>query len=205
MTWFPLFLITVTSVVPIIWYFLYFVDYSWFQEQMLSQADAAQREQQDAMAMSRETMGIIGALGTVLALLASYAASGIYFMVVGKIRNSEFGFRKGFALAVWASVPFLLLLPLGVLQISLAPDNRITFEALNPSSLNQMLFRFEEGHPVAGLLESISLPFIWNLALLVIGYQAWAGAKRGAALQLVLLPYALVYGIWCAYALSQAA
>lgn len=203
-TWLPLLLILAANVALVCWYFLGFVDYAWFQEQMLAEVgDPAQREQ-GAMAMSQQTMAGISAVGVGVALLASYAIGGVYFAIVGKVRNADFKFGKGFALSVWASVPLLLTFLLGAVQMLIASNGQLPFEALNPLTLNQLLFRFEATHPMAGLLESLSVILFWNLFLLVVGYQVWANVKRATAVKIVLLPYIVVYGIWFAFALSRA-
>ncbi len=203
-TWIPVVTVSIATAVLMLWYFLHFVDYAWLQDHMLAAiTDPAEREQANSMGMAQQTMGIMTAVGGAIALVASFALSGIYFMVVGKVKNREFGFRKGFSLSAWASVPTLLLLPLGILQMVLAPHPQMSLEALNPTTLNQLVFHFEATHPLAGLLETISIPFAWSLVLLVIGYQAWAGVTRASAARIVLLPYAVIYGIWLAYALSN--
>jgi hypothetical protein len=150
-------------------------------------------------------MGVVSAIGAAVALIGSYAISGLYLMIVGKIKNQEFSFSKGFSLSAWASVPSLLLLPLGAIQMLLASHHQVPVEALNPTTLNQLLFQLETSHPFVSLLESLSIPLVWNLVLLVIGYQVWTGTPRGPAMRIVLIPYAAIYGIWLAYALSSAA
>jgi hypothetical protein len=205
-TWIPLLSVIAANAGLLLWYFLGYVDYAWFQEDLLSSiTDPAGHQQQQSMAISQQTMAIMSALGAIVAFVGPYAISGLYLMMVGKIKNQELSFSKGFSLSAWASVPFVLLLPLGATQMLFAPHHQIPVEALNPATLNQLLFRLEASHPFASLLESLSVPLAWNLALLVIGYQAWTGTARGPALRIVLLPYALVYGIWLAYALSRAA
>jgi len=205
-TWLPVVALLAASAIVLAWYFLGFVDYAWLQERMLDAvADPAEREQAAKMAMSQQAMGLVSVIGAVVAMLAGFALYGLYFLVVAKIRNQDFGFRHGFALSAWASVPSLLLLPLGAMQILLSTDGRLPYEALNPTSLNQLLFHFEETHPLAGLLESLSIPAIWSIALLVIGYRAWTGSSRGTALRIVLPPHVVVYGAWLAYALSKSA
>jgi hypothetical protein len=205
-TWIPVLAVTAANAGVLLWYFLRFVDYAWFQEDLLSSVtDPVERQQQQLPAISQQTMGIMSAIGAVLALVGSYAISGLYLVMVGKIKNQEFSFSQGFSLSAWASVPLVLLLPLGATQMLFASHHQIPVEALNPTTLNQLLFRLEASHPFAGLLESLSVLLVWNLALLVIGYQAWTGTARGPAMRIILLPYALIYGIWLAYALSRTA
>jgi hypothetical protein len=203
-TWIPVLAVTAANAGLLLWYFLRFVDYAWFQEDLLSSlTDPVERQQQELTVISQQAMGIMSAIGGVVALVGSYAISGLYLMMVGKIKNQECSFSKGFSLSAWASVPLVLLLPLGATQMLFAAHHQVPLEALNPTTLNQLLFQLEASHPFAGLLESLSVLLVWNLALLVIGYQAWTGTARGPALRIVLLPYALIYGIWLAYALSR--
>lgn len=204
-TWIPVSAVLTANAGLLLWYFLRFVDYAWFEEQLLSGVTDPAERQQQLGAISQQSMAVMSAAGNAVAILGMYALSGLYLMIVGKIRNRELSFGKGFSLSAWASLPSVLLLPLGATQMLLASHRQMPVEALNPATLNQLLFRFEASHPLAGLLESLSVPFFWNLALLVIGYQAWTGSARGSALRIVLLPYAAIYGVWLVYALSRIA
>lgn len=204
--WLPVLAICAANVALFLWYFLGFVDYTWFQEHMLAAiADPAVREQQAGMGMSRETMAYLTAGGGVFAVLAMYAAIALYLLIVGKFTNRELSFGKGFALSAWSSLPNVLVLVLGGMQMLLHSNGQLGMEALNPTSLNQLFFHYEPSHPLAGLLDSLSILFVWNLALQVIGYQAWTGASRGSALRVILIPTVLIYGGWLAFKLSQMA
>jgi hypothetical protein len=205
-TWIPVLSVIAANAVLLLWYFHEFVDYAWFQEYLMSSVtDPVERQQDQSMTISQQAMGMMSAIGAAVMLLGSYAISGLYLMIVGKIKNQEFSFSKGFCLSAWASLPSVLLLPLGGTQMLLASHHQMPVEALNPTTLNQLLFQFEASHPFVGLLESLSVPLVWNLVLLVIGYQVWTGTPRGPALRIILIPYAIIYGIWLAYALSRTA
>ena len=54
-------------------------------------------------------------------------------------------------------------------------------------------------------MDMLSVTFFWGVALMVIGFQAWANVSRVTALKVVLIPYATIFGLWLAYAMSQAA
>lgn len=204
--WLPVLTVCAANIALFFWYFLGFVDYSWFQEQMLAAIpDPAMREQQGAMGMSQQTMAYMTAFGGAFSVVVSYALTALYLLIVGKFTNRELGFGKGFALAAWAAMPNVLMLVLGAMQMLLASSGQLGLEALNPTSLNQLFFHYEMGHPLAGLLDGISILFAWNLALLVIGYQVWSGASRASALRVVLIPTFVIYGAWLAFALSKAA
>jgi hypothetical protein len=204
--WLPVLAMCAAMIAVFLWYFLGFVDFAWFQEQMLAAvADPAVREKQASMGPGREAMAYMTAFGGAFSVLVSYALTALYLLIVGKFTNREFGFGKGFALAAWAGMPALLTLPLAAMQMLLAADGQMSLEALNPTSLNQLFFHYQTGHPLAGLLEGLSLLFVWSTALLVIGYRVWAGVSRASALRVVLTPYCVIYGAWLAYALSKAA
>lgn len=205
-TWIPVLAVIAISVALQLWYFLDFVDYAWFEEYLVSSVkDSVEREQHQSAAISQQAMAMMSAIGTAVAVLGSCAISAVYLMIVGKVRNQEFSFGKGFSLSAWACLPSVLLLPLGGMQMLLASHHQVPPEALNPTTLNQLLFQLEASHPFAGLLESLSALFLWNLVLMVIGYRAWAGVSQSAALRIVLFPYAVIYGAWLAYALSRSA
>jgi hypothetical protein len=204
--WVPALLLALSMFTLTYWYFGHFVDFAWLQADMLaSVTDPAMREKQAQADVPKAVMTYGSAFGAGVGMLVSFAIVSLYLLIVGKVRNIEFGFRKGFALAAWSSLPIVLMLPVGALQMALASSNQIPYESLFPLSLNQLLFHYERAHPMAALLEGLSVLFAWNLVLLVIGYQAWAGVKRATAAKTILIPYAVVYGIWFAYALSKTA
>jgi hypothetical protein len=193
--WVPLVLVMLSTAGLFLWFFSV-VDFAWLQERMFAAVpDAAQREQAMKL-MSKGTMQAM-TVGSVLFTVPTIAAlTGLYFSLVSKVRNSDFGFGKGFALSLWASVPSVLLLVLGGMQIMLNPDGRLDFSQLNPVSLNQLFFHVEMGRPWASFLDSLSVIIIWNMVLLVIGYQVWARVSRATAAKVVLIPYAVIYAIW---------
>jgi hypothetical protein len=193
--WLPLVLLISANMVLLMWYFS-IVDFAWLQERMFASIrDVAQREQATKL-MSRgmlQTMSV----GASLVLIPFMAAgTALYFTLVGKFTQSELPFGKGFALALWAAVPTLLVQLLGAMQIMLNPDGRLEMGQLNPVSLNQMFFHIEMGRPWSSLLDSVSILNIWNMVLLVIGYQVWTRVPRATAVKVVLALYAVIYGIW---------
>lgn len=202
--WLPLVLLIVTAMALMTWYFNV-VDFAWLMDQMFATVkDAAQREQAKGM-MTKGMMQIITLISTVAMYPTVCAVAGLYFMMVGKFINKDVSFGTGFALSAWASVPGLLMLPLGAVAIVLASGGQLSFSELNPLSVNQLFFHHEMTHPMAGVLDSINLTSLWSVFLTVIGFQVWAKVARGTAIKVVLIPYAIIYGIWFAYALSKAA
>lgn len=193
--WLPLVLVTLCTCALYLWYFSV-VDFAWLSEQMLATiADAEKRAQAENVVSKGMMKGTT--MATVIVTLPLFAAlAGLYFAIVGKVRNDNFEFGKGFALSLWSSVPGVLLLVLGGMQILLNAGGQFDPSHLNPVSLNQLLFHVNMQNPWAGFLDSISVLSIWSIVLNVIGYQVWAKVSRSTALKVVLAPYVVVYVGW---------
>ncbi|HEX9173168.1 MAG TPA: YIP1 family protein [Telluria sp.] len=198
--WLPLVLLIAASAGVLMWYFAV-VDFAWLQDRMFaSMRDAAQREQAGKV-MSRGTLQTMSVAAAVAGIPFVAAVTALYLTLVSKFTHSELPFGKGFALALWSSVPILLVQILGAIQIALNPDGRLDLGQLNPVSLNQLFFHIEMGRPWSSLLDSVSVVSIWNMVLLVIGYQVWTRVPRATAAKVVLIPYAVIYAIWAVSAM----
>jgi hypothetical protein len=187
--WLPMLLVMASTLTLMIWYFNA-VDFSWLQEQMVT---------------ARGIMMGFTVAGVLVATPLIMAVTGVYLMLVSKAMNKPFTFYDGFSISAWSSLPAILSLPLGAMQILMASHGQLTMSELNPLSLNQLVFHHEMGHPMASLYDSISLPMVWSIILMVIGYEVWAKVSRATALKVVLIPYATIYGLWIAFAMSKAA
>ena len=201
--WLPLVLLMVCTATLMTWYFSV-VDFSWLLDQMLATMKPGDRDAARGM-MTKGFLQTSTLVSTVVMYPVVCAVAGVYFMLVGKSINKDVGFGSGFALSAWAAVPGLLMLPMGAIAISMASGGQLGFSELNPLSINQLFFHHEMHHPMASVLDSIGLTSIWSLFLTIIGFQVWAKASRATALKVVLIPYAVIYGIWFAVALSKAA
>ena len=202
--WLPL-LLTMALSAALISYYYSVVDFEWVKERMLASiTDPAQREQ--SMAMMSKTMMMSGSLASaVLGVPILSAIMGLYFMISGKMISKEFSFGQGFALAAWSSIPMLITSVLGMIQVMLSTTGQLEFTDLNPVTLNQLFFHLEMGKPWAALLETVSLATIWQIALLIVGFQVWAKVSRATALKVTLMPYLVIYGIWIAYSMMSSA
>lgn len=201
--WLPMLLVMASTLTLMIWYFTA-VDFSWLQEQMVASIPATEREASKQF-MTRGVMMGFTVGGVLVATPAIMAVTGLYLMLVSKAMSKPFTFNDGFSISAWSSLPAILSLPLGAMQILMASNAQLTMSELNPLSLNQLVFHHEMGHPMASLYDSISLPMVWSIVLMVIGYQVWAKVSRATAVKVVLIPYATIYGLWFAFAMSKAA
>lgn len=199
--WLPIILVIAAMTAVTLWYFSV-VDGAWFIEQMFSTMKAKEREAAEQM-LNANTMKVSMIGGQLIGVPLVLCITGLYFLIAGKIAKRPLSFGAGFSLAAWAMVPTLLLLPLAAIQILMSANPQFEYSALNMLSLNQLLFQYPMGHPMAAFFDSISLVSVWNAVLLVIGFQVWAKAQLATALKVVLFPYVVVYGIWLAIALNS--
>jgi hypothetical protein len=197
MVWLPLILLILSSVVLFTYYFQV-VDFAWMVDRTLAaNPDPAVREAAAKM-MTKDTFFYSSIGGAVIVLPIALSIMALYFLIIAKVKKLEFGFTNWFTFVTWAAVPGLIALPLGIMQIMLASNGQLGMEQLNPTSINQLFFHFAPGHAWQGLLDSIQLPMLWSIYLMVIGYQVWAKSTRASALVVVIAPYAVIYGIWAA-------
>ncbi len=202
--WLPL-LLTIGLSAALMFYYYAVVDFDWVKERMMATiTDPAQREQ--SVSMMTKTVVMASSMGsTLLGIPLMCAIMGLYFMIGGKMTSADFSFGKGFALAAWSSVPMIITSVLGLMQIMLISNGKVEFTDLNPLTLNQLFFHIEMGKPWAALLESVSLATVWQVILLIIGFQVWAKVSRATAMKVTLAPYVIIYGIWIAYSMMSSA
>jgi len=200
MTLLPLLLLIVSTSLMLVWYYQR-VDFEWLLDKIFAGTpDSAAQEGKRLMKPGTMMMGSV--FGEAIGTPIMFAVLACYFLIVAKIKNLKIGFGKWYALVVWASVPNLLLALLGVIQIVLTAGGQLEPSQLNPVSLNSLLFHIEMGRPGASLADSISLFTVWNLALMVIGFQAWTKLSRITSVIAVLTPMVVIYGIWIAISFS---
>lgn len=199
--WLPIILVIATMTAVTLWYFSV-VDAAWFIEQMFSTMKEKEREAAAQM-LNANTMKISMIGGQLIGTPIVLCITGLYFLIAGKIAKRPVSFGTGFSLAAWSMVPTLLLLPLAAIQILMSTSPQFEYSALNMLSVNQLVFQYPMSNPMAAVFDSISIVSIWNAVLLIIGFQVWAKAQLATAVKVVLIPYAVVYGIWIAFALNK--
>ena len=201
--WLPTLALMLSTAALTLWYFS-IVDFPWLLDQMLAVMKPEEREAAIKV-LSRTTMQVTSLVSALVMLPVFFAFMGIYLMIVSKAMSHGMSFGKSFALAAWSSVPGILLLPLGAMQILMASNGQLSFSELNPVSLNQLVFHYDMSHPLATLMDTLNLTTFWSMFLLVVGFQVWAKAKRSTAILVVLIPYVVIYGGWFAYGMSKVA
>lgn len=204
MVWLPLLLVIGASVALFFWYFQA-VDFGWLQERMLAVIPDAEGREAAKKFMTKNMMQSSTIGGALISFPIMYSLIALYFLIVAKVKNLDLGFTKWFTFVSWASLPTLLLLPLGAMQILLANNGQLGLDQLNPVTLNQLFFHIEMGKPWASLLDSINVTSVWTAVLMVVGFQTWSKFSRAASIITVAIPYALIYGIWIVISLMSKA
>lgn len=200
MVWLPLLLLVLGNIAMMLWYYQV-VDFAWLQDHILN-ADPNTTAEQREMARGFMTRGVmlgstVGSMALMIPLMLALLA--VYYLLAAKVIGNDLGYGKWFAFATWSAVPSLLVLPAMAVQLLLNDNGQIGPEALNPLSLNQLLFHLPVSDPWAGLLNALGLTTLWSIAVAVIGMRVWTGKSIGTSAVVVLLPQVVVFGAWALF------
>lgn len=177
------------------------VDFDYMVDELTAQAMAMTAAPEDQLRAAYENsnpmnLAIASAVSTVVVVGLIMAVYAGYLTFVSKFGSEDIGFRRWFSLTAWTSIPALLAALASWVVILSSSDGRISLQEANVLSLNNLVFQSEGAF--ATMLNSITLPQLWSLALVALGYRLWTGKSFGASLAVALIPYLLVYGIWAA-------
>jgi hypothetical protein len=193
----PLFLLVAGNAALMFWYYQT-VDFAWLQDYLLAanpDMPAAAREQARAF-MTPGVLTGSAVIGVIVVIPVILLLSAVYYVLAAKVIGSDIGFGKWFAFATWTSVPSLLLLIAGAVQILLNGNGQLAPEAMNPLSLNMLFGPLPNTNPWAALLNAINLTTFWSLFVAVVGLQRWTQKSATTSAIIALLPQTLIFGIW---------
>ena len=198
--WFPLLLLVLTTVALNYWYFSV-VDIEWLKATFLSADPSLQKmtEEQRAAAMGMYTRNVMlyGSLVSIVIILpAILLLQALYLLVVGKVTRLGPGFKHWFALSCWTSLPVLLSTVVAAILLILAENAQVPPGVVAPLSLNALVMHVPEGSPGHTLFQSLNIPALLCWALMIIGFRTWSQRSWGFSAVVVLLPWAIIYGIW---------
>jgi Yip1 domain len=124
-----------------------------------------------------------------------------WYLLAGKVTNVDRSFRQWFALANWTSLPAVIGVVPAALALLMASGSQIDPGVLQPLSLNELFFHRKMGEPGYQVLSNISLLGMIGAALAIIGVKSWSSRSWLFASVFVLLPVAVILGIWALIAL----
>jgi hypothetical protein len=175
------------------------VDLAWMQDQMATQAKLSP-DQAAAFRISRPVILWGSVIGVVVSLMVVQLISALYFTVAGNITNVRYSFRHWFAFTWWIGTPQILGAIPALLLLLLTDTSQLDASALNPLSLNELVFQRKLGEPGYTFLTSIGLIHIAVWWLSVVGVKVWSGRSTLFCVVFALLPSVLIYGIWALFA-----
>ena len=204
MIWLPLLLMTLGTAAMMAWYYQ-MVDFPWLQDRILA---ASGQTDPKAMEAARAFMGhgMMSGLGIVSVLIVIpilLLLTSIYYLLAAKVIGNDLGFGKWFAFSTWSAVPTLLGIPLMAVQILMAKNGQLAPEALNPLTLNMLVFHLPASNPWAGLLNAINITSLWAAVVAIIGYKVWTAKSTLTSVIVVLLPQVVIFGGWAIIAMLR--
>ena len=187
----------------IVWFAYYaMVDYEWFVDYIVESTagDLSKAEQDQTRAgmsmMSQSVMGSITAVTAGIAVAVIYVVQAVYFLIISNVNNDGYEFKQWLSFVCWTSMPVLLTVLAMFVMLLTNTTGQIAPDALNPLSLNELIFGLESSQGLGKLLSTIHLPQIWSLAIMVIGYNVWTKKSMSSSAMIVLLPFVLFYVGW---------
>jgi len=204
MIWLPLLLMTLGTAAVMVWYYQ-MVDFPWLQDQMLAASGQTDPQALEAAKgfMTRGLMMGGAAVSILIFVPVMLLLISVYYLLAAKVIGNDLGFGKWFAFSTWTAAPTLLVIPAMVVQILLASNGQLAPDALNPLTLNFLLFHVPATSPWAGLLNAINIPSLWATLVAIIGYKVWTAKSTPTSAFIVLLPQIVIYGIWAVIAVLR--
>jgi hypothetical protein len=196
----PMWLTLIGTFVVTTWYYS-IVDIEWLRDQMTAAAGipAGQRSL-PASNITRPLLLWGSAIAAPIAVVVITTIGALYFMLAGNVTNVRYSFRHWFAFNWWAASPQIIAFIPSLLILAMSSTAQIHASALQPLSLNELVFHRAMGTPGYSLLSSLGLVQVAAAWLTYIGIRAWSGRSTLFCLVFALLPTVLIYGVWALFA-----
>lgn len=174
------------------------VDFIWFLETSMQAAGqdlppgVAERGAGPASAFA----GITAGISTAVILLLLMLLSAGYLSFVSTFTGDGIRFQRWLSLVVWASLPTLLDVLAGGVNIALNDFTHRLPTEISALSLGNLLGLdpLARGF-LATLLHQTSITSLWALALMVFGYAMWTRKPLAKSFVIVVAPLMLIFGI----------
>ena len=191
--------LVILSMASLQWGYFNAVDRDFLIEELIAQAQAFVNVPEDQLRanyenLSPNSIAIQSAISIAIILPLIMALYAGYLSLVSKFTYDEIRFKQWFSFSAWTSIPTLFIALSGWVVILMNSDGMISNQAIQPLSLNNLIFRAEGSW--AAMLNQMNLVMFWSLFLCAIGYQQWTGKSIGKATAIVVAPYVVIYGIW---------
>ncbi|MBE9547915.1 MAG: YIP1 family protein [Proteobacteria bacterium] len=198
--WIWPYLISTLIAAGMYYYYYGWVDFSWLVEETIRQQPAEIRAEAAegirAFMQPGRSMWITVAAIPIVSLII-YLILAIYFHLANKLTTAaQIGFGQWFSFSVWANFVAVFASIASLILILMSDSNQVSVESLQVTSLNALLVHASPGDPWFRWASTLSLLNIWVWLLMIIGYSRWTGASTLKSSIIVLLPWAIIFGIW---------
>ena len=200
-SWFLPLLLVIVAIASIQIGYVMTTDYGYLVDQLVEQSlarnpNARASEVRAAMEnLNPSLIAISASTATAVAVVVLTCLYAGYLSFLAKFSVQELGYRHWLAMGAWANMPTLLVaLAAWVVMLS-SINGQVPQAALQPLSLHSLLNL--DGNN--SLLQNLSLPQFWSMALLVIGYRCFTDTSWTRSAIATLAPYAVIYGIWALF------
>jgi hypothetical protein len=191
-------LVGITAVTA--WYYAK-VDIAWMQDQIAANAPKLAPQQQGAAPQVPRAVLLWGsAIAAPIGLVVAMLLGALYFLIAGNITNVRYSFKSWFAFNWWAASPQIIGYIPSLLILAFGSSTQIPQSALQPLSLNELVFHRAPGTPGYTLLASLGLIQVVAAWLTYLGVRAWSGRSTLFCLVFTLLPTVIIYGVWALFA-----
>jgi len=177
-------LLAVLTLATLAFHALFFLrlDYAWFAEHLRATLPAALRRELPAdFAVTRASVFLPAVVSAALKPTVLVTALAGWLAVVGRVRGTGPGFVQCMAIAAWSALPWLLVLPLELVETLRQGSGQVALEDVDPTTLNALVWHLEVGDRGYGLATGVSLATLWSAVLCAIGVRramgtGWAGS-----------------------------
>lgn len=189
----------------LVWFYAV-VDVAWLIEQTLNAnpRTATMTDAQRAQAARVMTPGLLmwgSLIGGVVFTFVIRLLEAAWYRFAGRATGLARSFRQWFAFAWWTSLPHVMTVIPAAVTLAFGTTGQIDAGALQPLSLNELVFHLPMGAPAHDLLANISLIHLVTLGLSIFGVRCWSARSWLYSSLLTLVPAVLLYGGWALIAL----
>lgn len=194
---FPLLLITLSVASIQVGYF-FLTDFNFLIDQMVEQtlnANPQARESEIRAGLQSLSPMVLALSSTVAVLLGTPLITALYawyLSFIAKFGQQEYSFKHWFSLVWWTSIPTLFVALAAWVVILSSSNGQVPQASLQPLSIDALLAL----DPPNTMLQNLSLPQLWALALCVLGYRSFTGKSYLHSAIVALAPYVLIFGTW---------
>ena len=199
----PALVVTVATTLAAVLYFLH-VDPVWFENYQIQavgqEMSASELEQMKKFMPGARTLAGITALTTMLGFAVIYLLMAVYYLMAGKVAGHAVDFRRGLALATWASMPMVVAAVVSIIG-TYTSSPQTSYESLQMLSIDPLLVQLPMDHDWSRLAKSFSLINFWTWFLAALGWKTWFRTGWGQAVFVAVLPSLVIYGVMALFAL----